>query len=165
MTAFSWQEFETIVGQAFRERGFRVVERGGGGSDGGVDLELRMGDDKYLVQCKHWKTQAVGVAVVRELFGVMAAEGAVGGFVVASGGFTPDAAAFAKGRSIELVDAVNLARRRTPPVSSRPAVSPACPKCGGAMVRRAAKRGAHAGASFWGCTSYPGCRGIVPGAE
>lgn len=45
----------------------------------------------------------LGVATVRELYGVMAAEGAVGGFVVASGTFTDDARSFAEGRSIKLV--------------------------------------------------------------
>ena len=45
---------------------------------------------------------------MRELYGAMAAEGAVGGFVVASGSFTRDAKAFAEGRSIELVDARKL---------------------------------------------------------
>jgi len=35
----------------------------------------------------------------------------------------------------------------------------ACPECGGAMVHRSAKRGANAGNMFWGCTSYPRCKG------
>ena len=58
------------------------------------DLELHQGSDKYLVQCKQWKVSKVGVATVRELYGVMTAERAVGGFVVASGAFTDDAKAF-----------------------------------------------------------------------
>ena len=36
--------------------------------------------------------------------------------------------------------------------------SRACPRCGGALVMRRASRGAHAGSSFWGCSSYPKCR-------
>jgi ssDNA-binding Zn-finger/Zn-ribbon topoisomerase 1 len=28
------------------------------------------------------------------------------------------------------------------------------------MVRRKARRGAHAGSSFWGCSKYPSCSGI-----
>lgn len=106
----TWREFEQLVAETFRRQGYEVRLRGGDGPDGGVDVELHMGKDRYLVQCKQWKTRQVGVAVVRELYGVMAAEGAVGGFVVASGTFTPDAAAFAKGSSIELVDARSLRR-------------------------------------------------------
>lgn len=78
VSKLNWAEFEGLVAEAFRQKGYRVVERGGAGPDGGVDLELYLGKDKYLVQCKHWRTYQVGVAIVRELYGVMAAEGAVG---------------------------------------------------------------------------------------
>lgn len=33
-----------------------------------------------------------------------------------------------------------------------------CPKCGGRMVMRTAKRGANAGNQFWGCSAYPACK-------
>lgn len=36
-----------------------------------------------------------------------------------------------------------------------------CPKCGGEMVIRKAKQGSNKGNSFWGCTNYPKCRGVV----
>jgi restriction system protein len=38
---------------------------------------------------------------------------------------------------------------------------PACPACGSAMVLRAAKSGKNAGKQFWGCSSYPGCKGTA----
>lgn len=38
----------------------------------------------------------------------------------------------------------------------------ACPRCGGPMVHRIRKRGEKAGEAFWGCSSYPTCRGILP---
>jgi len=38
---------------------------------------------------------------------------------------------------------------------------PACPQCGGATVLRTAKTGKNAGQQFWGCTSYPDCKGLV----
>lgn len=34
-----------------------------------------------------------------------------------------------------------------------------CPKCGGGMIRRIAKKGDSAGKPFWGCSSYPSCKG------
>lgn len=37
---------------------------------------------------------------------------------------------------------------------------PACPKCGSSMVKRTAKSGSNSGNSFWGCSNFPGCRGI-----
>ncbi len=53
-----------------------------------------------------------------------------------------------------------------PPLSSSPAAiacpTPSCPQCEAAMVRRTARTGAHAGNAFWGCSSYPKCKGTRP---
>lgn len=168
----SWREFEQLVGETFRRKGFSVIEKGGGGPDGGVDLVLHLGTDKYLVQCKQWKAINVGVTVIREFFGVMAAEGAAGGFVVTSGRFTKEATGFAEGRNIQLVDGPLLKRwisgSRTPPASSSadfatPANNsyvPFCPVCNELMTIRVAKRGVNIGEEFWGCTKFPKCRGV-----
>jgi len=37
--------------------------------------------------------------------------------------------------------------------------NPHCPRCGHLMVVRTAQKGAHTGNMFWGCSSYPACRG------
>ena len=34
-----------------------------------------------------------------------------------------------------------------------------CPQCGSKMVLRTVKRGANPGKRFWGCSTFPGCRG------
>jgi restriction system protein len=39
---------------------------------------------------------------------------------------------------------------------------PRCPKCGGLTALRTAKAGKTPGSQFWGCTSYPACKGLVP---
>lgn len=39
---------------------------------------------------------------------------------------------------------------------------PVCPRCGVTMVLRTAKRGAHQGNQFYGCTNYPSCRQTRP---
>ena len=156
----TWREFEHLVAETFRRQGYLVSPRGGDGPDGGVDVELHMAGDKYLVQCKQWKTRQVGVAVVRELYGVMSAEGAVGGFVVAAGQFTPDAAAFAHGKSIELVDARKLRRMMGGQQATKPiAQAPRCPVCSSSMLLRTGRKGSVAGTEFWGCPNYPKCRG------
>ena len=173
----SWQQFELLIGEAFRKQGYSITETGGNGADGGVDLVLRKGGEKYLVQCKHWRALKVGLPVIREFFGAMAAEGADGGFVVTSGQFTGEAQAFAEGRSIKLIDGVALKRwlglvrsqgasHVTPASTSsssdvtRP-LEPSCPVCRSRMVKRAAKRGPNAGNLFYGCVQYPRCRGVV----
>lgn len=177
----SWRDFELVVGEAFRRRGFSVVETDGGGADGGVDLVLANGREKYLVQCKHWRASSVGVTVVRELYGVMAAKGASGGFVVTAGHFSAEARAFADGRHIELIDGPKLTAmiRNVPrndvssatagqsPQTMQPPVANGangmtCPRCGSPMVKRIAKKGNNAGKAFWGCSAFPRCREIRP---
>lgn len=183
LNGMTWQEFEMLVGEAFRLEGYTVAETGGGGADGGVDLALKKGGEIFLVQCKQWKAFKVSATTVRELYGVMAARGAAGGFVVTSGTFTRDAVAFSEGKNIELVEGPALmkmisharaaktgasipARTSVPVSQPKSAVSgegtPACPRCGGAMIKRIAKQGANAGNPFWGCSSFPECRGIRP---
>lgn len=182
LDGMSWQQFEHLVGEAFRMQGYSVIESGGGGADGGVDLILAKGGDKYIVQCKQWKAFKVGVAVVRELYGVMAAKGSAGGFVVTSGRFTEEASRFASGRNIRLIDGMELSKllrpdnlkdvRQSPQNPPRPAtqaaersLAPICPLCSAGMVQRVAKRGATAGKPFWGCLTYPACRGTRPTTE
>jgi restriction system protein len=172
LNGMSWQEFETLVGEAFRRAGYSVSETGGGGADGGIDLVLRKDGEKFLVQCKQWKAFSVGVTVIRELYGVMTAKGAAGGFVVTSGVFTDEARSFADGIKIDLIDGAELKRiineiqpSATGPAQSAPlssSANPSCPGCGSAMVIRTAKKGANAGNRFWGCSNYPQCKGIVP---
>ncbi|MGH8728931.1 MAG: restriction endonuclease [Burkholderiales bacterium] len=109
----------------------------------------------------------VGVDVVRELFGVMSACGAVGGFVVTSGSFSPDARAFADGRNVELIAGEKLLEmiqevqrsEATTKPSVQSSAAPACPACGSSMVRRVAKKGSNAGRAFWGCPTFPRCKG------
>lgn len=164
-------------GRGVPAQGYRVVETGGGGADGGVDLRLVKGAEKFLVQCKQSRAFKVGVEVVRELYGVMAAEGAAGGFVVTSGSFTAAACRFADGRNLQLLDGPalhDMLRQVQSPQGSTPrakvvqlpgegavdpALPPACPNCATPMVKRRGKRGAIAGSEFWGCSSYPLCRG------
>ena len=177
LDGMSWREFEMLVGEAYRLQGYRVTETGGGGADGGIDLALTKGSEKFLVQCKQWKAYKVGVDVVRELYGVMAAKGATGGFVVTSGRFTDDAKAFAEGRNVQMVDGpklfamikqakLSLTATAQQPASkptmalSNTAIEPMCPQCGSGMVKRTARKGGNAGGEFWGCSKYPTCKGV-----
>lgn len=180
----SWREFERLLAEAFRREGYLVELGGGHEADGGVDLRLKRGDTLEVVQCKHWKARKVGVKVIRELRGVMAVEGAGRGAVVTSGGFTREAEDFAAAARIRLIDGgalLDLIRsvQHSPRIqktedkcepSPVPAprlgeapesLIPPCPTCGGAMVLRIARQGANTGRRFWGCASFPKCRGIV----
>lgn len=171
IAAMSWKEFEMLVGEAFRRRGYRVEETGLGGADGGIDLILRKDGRVDLVQCKQWRTRQVKVAVVREMWGLVSHHKADGVKIVCVGEFTRDAEAFAAGKAIELINGAallelvrgvqaNAVPQRIEPVIAHPAESvsaaPACPKCNAAMVLRVSGK---SGQSFWGCSNFPGCRG------
>ena len=161
-----WPDFELLVGEAFRQQGYSVRERGGPQADSGIDLELVRGTEWVIVQCKHWLTRPVPVQRVRELLGVVMAEGADRGIVVATSGFTRDAVEFAAGKPLQLIDGEGLIKLAQPPAeatvgrSSSPSTEPpTCPTCGKAMVWRTARRGQAVGSQFWGCSSFPSCHG------
>lgn len=164
--AVSWQEFELLVGEAYRRKGYHVAEFGGGGADGGIDLVLSRNGEKILVQCKQWRLYTVGVKTVRELFGLVAAEGASGGVLVSSGSFTQEAKDFAAGKPIELVDGPKLLTiiaevQENLRVTVSQTDEVVCPLCGKKMVLRTATRGSHSGEQFWGCSAFPKCKGMI----
>ena len=167
MGSMSWQDFEILVGEYFRHQGYRVTDNGGGGADGGVDVLLHKGRNSYLVQCKHWRALRVGVQPVRELYGVMAANGVTAGFVVTSGDFTEEAVRFADGIALTLVNGKTLLRGIRAQSGSGWVSAPAdlsvpdCPLCSAPMVLRQARSGATPGKQFWGCSRYAQnrCRG------
>jgi restriction system protein len=59
-----WKDFEYLVGEAYRRKGYQVQENTGTGPDGGIDLTLTREGERYLVQCKNWKTKSVGVPAI-----------------------------------------------------------------------------------------------------
>jgi restriction system protein len=112
----------------------------------------------------------VGVQPVRELYGVQRALDADRSMFVCVGRYTADAQQFAAKVGMTLVDGAELLRIIEAglgggplelPVAD-PLAVPACPASGMAMVRRMARRGSHAGEEFWGCSTYPTCRGTAP---
>jgi restriction system protein len=165
----SWQDFERLIGQAYREQGYAVTELGGEGPDGGVDLILLREGRETLVQCKQWREKLVGVRTIRELRGIMAQRHARGGIVVTLGGYTAEAEAFAEKCGILLLDRKALTallrnvastNSNLQPASHSPTPARACPRCGSTLIRRTARRGPNTGRAFLGCSRYPACREI-----
>jgi len=167
--ALSWKEFEELVAEAYRRKGYCVIENYGSGPDGGVDIRLEKNGHLHLVQCKQWKSRKIGVGVVREIYGVMVAEDASSAIVITSGIFTQEANNFATGKSIDLVDGAQLELMIGQNQDSgqggtsepKQVVSP-CPRCGSELVLRTARQGPQAGTSFYGCSTFPKCRHTEP---
>lgn len=180
LRAMSWRNLEILVKAMYERMGYLAERLGGEGPDGGIDVVIRRGREKVLVQCKQWRSRQVPVNIVRELLGVVTAEGATRGVVITCGTFTGDAWDFAGENGIELVDGMRLVEMvkqvqrkagpdTVPTVPTAPITDPAndvplqaCPSCGGQMVIRKASRGSNAGRPFLGCSRYPQCRGTRP---
>lgn len=167
--ALEWKRFELLCAGYFEELEFRA-ETVRAGPDGGVDVRLFTSSSRHpaiLVQCKAWRIVPVGVAIVREMLGVMTAEGVKEGVIATSGTFTSEAKGFAMGKEITLIDGDDFLRKllELPPDRQRNLLefitkgdwwTPTCPSCGigTQMVLRRPKR---PGNPFWGCSSYPKC--------
>lgn len=176
----SWREFERLVAEAYRRKGYLAEVVGNGSGDGGVDIRLSRSGEKVLVQCKQWRAYTVGVTTVRELLGVVVSQRATKGILVTSGRFTKEARRFSQeNNQIELLDGPELAElirgvqtnqsvvsvpkaHPSMPGGSQAPSAPRCPSCGSGMVMRTARKGSNAGSQFWGCPKYPGCRGTRP---
>lgn len=120
LAALSWQEFEHLVGEYFRRKGFLVRETGSAGGDGGVDVLLFRNGERSVVQCKHWKARQVGVATVRELIGTVQLTGAARGYLVTSGAVTHAAKAAARDGDVQIIsahDILNVSNKDRKPVA------------------------------------------------
>jgi restriction system protein len=154
-----WRDFERMVAELYSRQGYSVDYQIEQGPDGGVDVVLKRDGRITLVQCKNWKVWSVGVAVVREMFGVLHHEKADEVIIVTTGDFSEAAVEFAKGKPIQLIDGPALwelvSRAKSEPAT------PACPDCGLPMIEKKAGRGQHTGKQFWGCSQYPQCKGLI----
>ena len=173
-----WNEFEQLVIEGFVRRGYHAAGSTHAASTGG-DLLLRRDRETYLVYCKAWRSKKVGLSAVKAMHEAMRARGANGGFLVSFGRVGRDAARYAGGEKMQMLDGpalkaliepVRQSRRPAPAVAPAKTAasanrsvpeSPACPLCGKAMRMRTAKRGSRAGHGFWGCIDHPHCKGPV----
>lgn len=173
LEAIEWRRFEAVVEALFQQMGFETQSQSHG-ADGGVDVWLYSRLDRSkamsLVQCKHWNGKRAGVNLVRELRGIMASHGVGNGQFVCSGGFTPDAVAFARDNGIRLLDTQALldliAKRSAEQQQALLQVAlegeywrPTCASCGVKLVERKPRQG---GVPFWGCRNFPRCKSTQP---
>lgn len=162
--ALEWKRFELLVMRYLAATGVQAALTGPG-ADGGVDVVLtRSGESRPFgyVQCKAWGSELIGVSLIRELFGVMAADKVSEGVFVTTSDFTPDAKAFAAANGVVLIATEDLVLRLgqlTEPVrrgilsevTEGDYTTPSCPACERKMVWREKP-------AFWGCPKYPSCR-------
>ncbi|ELE2043544.1 restriction endonuclease [Vibrio vulnificus] len=164
----SWLEFESYIGEFFKQQGYEVKQAFSQKPDGGVDIWMRKDSQLTLVQCKHWKAHKVGIQILREMYAVMIEHNASKMIIVTSGDFTSEAIKYALDKRLwlinggELVHMIEQVRNRptekTLEVIPPKSATPLCPSCHAPLVMRTAKRGQNKGNQFYGCSSYPRCR-------
>lgn len=120
-------DFERLIGYLYQKEGHKVYLTAASG-DEGIDLLLRKGSQKTVVQCKRY-TGTVGQATVRDLYGAMGHTHADAGALITTGTISAPAAAWAQGKPISLRDGASLMRwiervnrRKTPWRPSWPAL-------------------------------------------
>jgi restriction system protein len=166
INSLTWREFETFIGEAYRRQGYQVEDKGGSAPDGGIDLILRKDNEIVIVQCKHWKAWQVGVDIVRELYGVVAAQGATKGILVTTGLFTNEAENWAHGKPLLLIRGNELSRlveegQKPLESESQKPVQKICSQCGKNMRLRVRQAGESKGKQFWVCAAYPDCKNVI----
>jgi restriction system protein len=110
-------QFHDLIASLFRRDGY-TVRNGGGNGDEGIDLMLRIGQEKDVVQCKRSKSD-IELPVVREFYGALMHAAARHGFVVTTASFSQGARDFARGKPISLVSAAEILQWMNGAYSSR----------------------------------------------
>jgi hypothetical protein len=106
------QEFEEMIAGLLKRLGWRALltQRS---YDGGIDIDASNPEPfvggRILVQCKH-RQRTIGVATVRELYGVVTAQQASKGVLVTTGRFSLEAERFARDKPIDLIDGQQLGK-------------------------------------------------------
>lgn len=177
-----WQEFEKDIYEVFKQRGYTVTEAREV-TNRTVHLVLMMNNEITLAHYQQGNEQKVDESVIAKLHDMMAAENVKHGIVIVSGEFTQDAIDYSLGKSIMLFNGKDLLQMisalkpsaEQAPSSERsaegdglanqqepkPEKGPLCPICSDEMVKRVARKGKNAGKSFWGCSQFPNCRGVM----
>jgi hypothetical protein len=161
-----WFQFEKLIELIYRNRGYAVQRLGGANPDGGVDLIVESANEKYVVQCKHWRKWYVGVRQIREFLGTLADTKVQNGIFITLTGYSGEAKALADKHGIKILNESDVTKmleesgfRYSQEVSGLLSDERKfCPKCEKEMVLRAARL---TGNQFWGCSNYPRCKFIL----
>ncbi|WP_448097880.1 restriction endonuclease [Luteibacter yeojuensis] len=110
LARLSWHDFEHLLGEHYREQGWRVEYHAAATSlkhlGSHLDLRLHRGNETAIVQCKHWDADQVDLPEVNELLSTMLNEAATRAVLVTRGRFSAEARAVPRRQPrLQLVDA------------------------------------------------------------
>jgi len=101
----SWDEFSTIVTEAYQRQGYSVTPV----NKSAYDFTLTKQGRLTLLQCRRWKVNQLGVGPLQELAAAIVSAEAYNGICIAAGNLSPQAREFANGKPITLVSGSDLA--------------------------------------------------------
>jgi len=160
--SMSGEDFEEFCADILRGNGFTDVEVTKATGDHGIDVLAKKDGVKYAIQCKRY-SKPVGNKAVQEAYSgkdIYKADVAV---VMSNMDFTAQAIEDAKKLKVELwnrdkIYMLQKAEKMETVRASKNEETLVCPKCGGELVLRTARRGENAGSQFYGCSNYPNCK-------
>ena len=171
-------EFKKLINKIFKQRGYTIVDIEL--CHDSVDLVLQQDNEMTYVQYEHWKDKEIELRTITFLHDIMKDDNVRFGIVITSGEFTPDALEYAIGKTILLINGIDLTQmievlmqsdfkeeklenKNASQEQEMPELEPLCPICSQKMIKRTARKGKNAGNTFWGCSQFPNCRGVVSG--
>jgi restriction system protein len=104
----SWRDFHAGVEAMFVAQGYQIAQVAGEAPHREVDLVLRKNRETFLVQCKQWRDAKVAIDACEALYTIMKSRNAPGGFIVTTGRFSRESAAYASACNIRLIDGAAL---------------------------------------------------------
>ena len=170
LMSLEWKRYEEICKEilAIKGNGRFNISTTKIGADGGIDLKItdEKGNVTALGQCKAYNSQ-IGVAFIREFYGVIASEKVEHGYFFTTSKFSNDAIEFANKNKITLINGQNLLKtiQSFKPEQQKHLftiatdgdyTTPTCANCDVKMVKKSSERG-----EFWGCVNYPRCKNTL----
>lgn len=175
-------EFKKLIAILFKQRGYTIVETEE--SNDSVDIILKMNGVKTFVQYKHWREYEIDLVVLEKFDAVMEEESVREGIMITTGLFTQEALDYSHAKHLLLINGVDLSlmvntlgdsneedsdtkksshteESNDSPADEMPEIEPLCPICSCEMIKRTARKGKNAGNTFWGCSQFPNCRGVI----
>lgn len=168
-------EFDKLISLIFKQRGYSISTEENNES---VDLVLKMNGQTTFVQYRHWREYEVDIVVLEDFDTAMEEASVREGIVITTGLFTQEAIDYSHGKHLLLINGVDLSQMINALSSSNddsindeeavdntveemPEIEPLCPICSSEMIKRTARKGKNAGNTFWGCSQFPNCRGVI----
>ncbi len=171
----SHDEFKKLMVLIFKQRGYTVKVKTSQIHED-IDLILQVNNENTFVKFNRWQEALLDVNEIAQLYVAMKEENISHGIIITSGEFTSEALDLSLGKAILLINGIDLSLMIEALQSSdilneeedepeakdeMPELDPLCPICSCKMIKRTARKGKNAGNTFWGCSTYPNCRGVV----